>query len=163
MAKRMDPRFFNNLIDANVLDVNDDNPAEVVDEVLQLAFDGKVILMIPHSVKAEIEHPRTPTEVKSRALGLIYTDPVQLTANEIALHERVREIVQGDAKPGQHDRDAFHMVESAKYGGNFITNDRRLLARKAVLDQLLGIAILRPSEFLKIYHEHEAEYPGPRQ
>jgi hypothetical protein len=74
--------------------------------------------------------PNTPADVKQRAMGLIYSMPVQLTAAEVAIHERVRSLIQGNAKPGQHAKDALHLVESAKYGCRFITNDRRLLTNR---------------------------------
>ena len=51
--------------------------------------------------------------------------PVELTQPELATHEKIRVLIQGNARAGQHARDAFHPVESAKYGRHFITNDGR--------------------------------------
>ncbi len=120
MAKRIDPRYFNNFIDANVLDRMGDGHDDAVDEMLSLYERSEITLLLPHSVKAEIEHPRTPPEVKARAMGIIFTEPVTLTPNEVELHRRMRDLVRGNARPGKHDRDAYHVVEAAKYGGYFV-------------------------------------------
>ncbi len=154
MAQRIDPRFFNTLLDAHVLDRTGGPDDAVVDEILGL---DELTLILPHSVKSEIEHPNTPADVKRRALGLIYTLPVSLTPPEQELHQRVRTIVRGNAKPGKHDRDAFHLVESHKHGGGyFITNDERLLTKRAELAQVLRrLKIVTPTEFLETYRRFE--------
>jgi predicted nucleic acid-binding protein len=158
MARRIDPRIHNNFLDAHVLDRTGGPDDALVDEILVLARSLKISLMLPHSVKAEIEHPNTPAEVKRRALGLIYTERVSLTESERALHRQAREIVRGNARPGKHDRDAFHVVEAEKYGGGyFVTNDARLLKKRAELERVLAIAIVTPTEFLQAYRRFEAE------
>lgn len=123
----LDPKFGNNFIDANALHYQGGPEDEVIAKILALAGDRRFTLLLPHSVKQEIEHPNTPADVKRRASGLIYSIPVNLTAQENATHKKIRDLIQGNAKPGKHDADAFHLVESAKYGRHFITNDRRLL------------------------------------
>ena len=110
----LDPRYGNNFIDANVLDRSGGPEDAAVDEVLRLRDDGAFTLLLPYSVKAEIEHPNTPPEVKRRAGSFIYSMPVQLTAPELATHVKIRAMIQGNAQPGQHAKDAFHLVESAK-------------------------------------------------
>lgn len=57
------------------------------------------------------------------------------------------------AQPGKHERDAYHMVEAAKYGGYFITRDARLLKKRLEVARLLGagFAIVTPPEFLEAY------------
>jgi hypothetical protein len=158
MAHRIDPHYCNNFIDAHVLDRTGTPEDELVEQILSLAMDGKFTLLLPYSVKAEIEHPNTPGEVKRRALELIYTEPVTLTAPELETHRKVRELLRGYAKPGKHDQDAFHIVESAKYGGGyFITNDQRILKKQPELTRLVGIAIVTPSEFLDLYQRYEHE------
>jgi hypothetical protein len=117
MARGIDPRYVNNLIDAHVLDRTSGLQDAAVDQILELAAGGEITVLLPHSVKTEIEHPNTPEDVKRRAIALIYTEPVQLTPQELALHQKIRNILRGKAKPGKHDRDAYHVVESAKYRG----------------------------------------------
>jgi hypothetical protein len=147
----MNPKLCNNFIDANVLDYSGGLEDKAVDMILQFADEGAFTLLLPYSVKAEIEHPNTPDEVKRKASQLIYSVPVQLTPTERATHQKIRALIQGNAKPGKHDSDAFHIVESAKNGGGyFITNDVRLLKKTAEILKALGIKVLKPSEFVAL-------------
>ena len=155
MPRRIDPRFVDNLIDAHVLDRKGNAEDVIVDTILELADNGTIILLLPYSVRDEINHPNTPAAVKHRALGLLFSAPVQLTGGESELYGRVLSLVQGNARSGKHDRDAFHLVESAKYGGYFLTNEKRLLKRGAEIRDLLGIEVVTPTEFLGIVREFE--------
>jgi predicted nucleic acid-binding protein len=159
MAHRIDPRYCDSLIDANVLDRLGSSEDAIVDDILALEERGKIALLLPHSVKAEIEHPKTPAPVKKRAAEIIYTKQVSLTQPELTLHVQVRSLVQGNAKPGKHDRDAYHLVEAAKYGGYFITRDERLIRKREEIAQLLGqsFAIVTPTEFLELYKQYEKQ------
>lgn len=159
MVRRVDPRYSNNLIDAHVLDRTGGPEDAVVDEILALADDGKFCVMLPYSVQSEIQHPNTPKDVKQRAAELLFTGRVQLTADEGEQHRKVREILQGDAKPGKHDSDAFHVVEASKYGGYFITNDQRILRKASAIRHVVSIEIVTPTKFLEMYRECEREYP----
>jgi len=114
---------------------------------------------LPYSVKAEIQHPQTPAEVKQKAALLLFSMPVQLTGPELATHEKIRVLIQGNAKPGQHDKDAFHLVESAKYGRHFITNDGRLLKKAAEIWEQLQLKVIKPSDFLAAYLSHTRRRP----
>ena len=152
----LDPRYGNNFIDANVLNRRGDAEDVAVDEILRLRDEGAFTLLLPYSVKAEIEHPNTPDEVKRRAAPFIYSMPVELTQPELTTHEKIRVLVQGNARAGQHARDAFHLVESAKYGRHFITNDGRLLKKANDIWKLLLLRVLKPSEFLESVHQAKA-------
>jgi hypothetical protein len=147
----VDPRYGSNFIDANVLDRTGGPEDSAVDTILQLHERGAFTLLLPHSVKAEIEHPNTPAEVKAKAAQLIYSMPVQLTPPELITHKKIAALIQGNAKPGRHAKDAFHLVESAKYGRHFITNDGRLLKNAEDIWRLLQLKVLKPSEFLAAY------------
>ena len=144
----MNPLIGSNFIDANVLDRTGGPEDAAVDTILEMKWEGVFTLLLPYSVKAEIEHPNTPADVKQRAAGLIYSIPVQLTPAEVATHQRVRALIQGNAKPGQHANDAFHLVESAKYGRCFITNDGRLLKKAGEIFALLQLRVIKPTVFL---------------
>lgn len=149
------------MLDANALDKRGGPEDAVVDELLALAEGMKLSLVLPHSVRAEINHPNTPADVKRRAARLLFSTSVDLTGPEFELHRKVRTILQGNAKPGKHDRDAYHLVEAAKYGGHFITSDkdRPLKKRDEVAQILPHLQIVTPAEFLAIYRQFEAEYP----
>jgi hypothetical protein len=148
-----DPRYGNNFIDANFLHRTGGPEDAAVDTILKLARADEFTLLLPYSVKAEIDRPHTPAEVKRKAAQLSYSMQVQLTAPELARHEKIRALIQGNAKPGEHDKDAFHLVESAKYGGRyFLTNDGRLLNKAAEVWKELLIRVLTASEFLAVYY-----------
>jgi predicted nucleic acid-binding protein len=162
MLDHLDPRIGNNFIDANVLDRTGGPESAAIDAILELYQrddnDNHFTLLLPYSVKAEIAHPHTPAEVKVRAAHMIYSTPVQLTAPEKETHEKVRALIQGNSKSGQHDSDAFHLVESAKYGGrHFITNDQRLLKKANQIWRLLHLKVLAPSEWLAAFNAHAGE------
>jgi hypothetical protein len=152
----LDPRVGNNFIDTNVLDHTGGPEDAAVSEIMRLRW-GNFTVLLPHSVKAEIAHPKTPAEVKQRAMEFVYSLPVQLTPAELATHDKIRALIQGNAKPGQHDKDAFHLVESAKYGRHFITNDGRLLKKAEEIWEMLHLKVLKPSEFLAAYLAHADE------
>lgn len=156
MARKIDPRYSHTFVDVPVLHRKDDAEDAVVDELLETAFERRLMLHLTYSVKDEIAHPNTPADVKKRAQRFIYSVPVQLTQEEKELHQKVREIVQGNAKAGKHDADAFHLVESQKYGaGHFLTNDKRLLKKKAEIGNLLNMEIVTPTEFLAVLKKFE--------
>lgn len=149
----LDPRYGNNLFDCNALDRTDPVEDAAMDDILKLHEDpDNFTLLLPYSVKDEIEHPSTPAEKKRLAQNFIFSTEVQLTEPELALHAKVRALIQGNAKPGRHCKDAFHLVESAKYGRHFITKDARLLKRAPEIWQLLQLRVLKPSEFLAAFH-----------
>ena len=148
-----DPRKGNNFIDANVLDRTGGPEDAAVDEILRLYMEGdEFTLLLPYSVKDEIAHPNTPAKVKERAALFVFSQPVSLIDKELALHERIRELIRGNAASGQHDKDAFHLVESHKYGARFfITNDKRLLKKSDEILEALTLKVVTPPKFLEAY------------
>jgi predicted nucleic acid-binding protein len=150
-----DPRYFLNFLDANALDLTDSPEDAAIEEILRLAEAGDFELYLPYSVKDEIAHPNTPAEIKRKAQSLPFSEPVQLTEPERAKHRKIATLLQGNAKEGQHAKDAFHVVESSKYGKHFITNDKRLLKNAPAIWQELQIRILKPSEFIADYYPNK--------
>jgi predicted nucleic acid-binding protein len=144
----LDPRRGNNFLDCNALDRTEEIEDAAMDEILALhQRPDSFTLLLPHSVKAEIEHPSTPAEKKRKAMEFLYSMEVTLTAPELATHEKLQILIQGNAKSGRHERDAFHLVESAKYGGRyFITKDRRLLKKAPEIWVALRLRVVKPSE-----------------
>jgi predicted nucleic acid-binding protein len=153
----LNPRFGHNFTDANFFDRTGGPEDSAVDQILKWYEDDEedLSLLLPYSVKTEIEHPKTPTDVKRKAARLIYSNPVELTPPELATHARIRALIQGHAKAGQHTKDAFHLVESYKYGGkHFITNDQRLLRKAPEIWDALQIRVLKPSDFVASWLAH---------
>jgi len=152
--KILDARYGNNHLDAHFLDAMEGDEAEAVKAILELHANQQLGLLIPYSVKDEIEHENTPDHVKERAQQLSYTSPVDLTEPERELRKEACALMRGNAKPGSHDADAYHLVEAAKHGGRyFITNDKRVLKRQEDISALLGIKVVTPTKFLETYNE----------
>ena len=155
MAKRVNPQIHNNFVDANFWDDSGNllEDAAMV-EILDLEQRGETSLILPFSVKEEIEHSNTPPEIKKQAEGMVYTLRTQLTPNELALRAKLLGLIQGNAKPGKHERDVYHLFESDKYGGGyFITKDTRLLRKAGEVERLLAsLRIVSPSQFVKHFH-----------
>jgi hypothetical protein len=131
VATRVDPRIQNNFLDANFWD-DSGNPIDdsATTEILDLERQEEIGLILPFSVKAELEHPNTPTDVKLAASRMSYTERTELTPNEQVIRAKLLTLIHGNARSGKHDRDVIHLFESHKYGGGyFITKDTRILKK----------------------------------
>jgi hypothetical protein len=115
--------------------------ADDVAEIIALWDAGKFTLVVPSSVRRELQHPNTPAYVKQIALRVIYTLDVTPTEMEVQMIERMKRIIQGNARPGRHDQDATHLVEASKYGRYFITKDARLLAKADIVRDVIPLHI----------------------
>ncbi len=160
MRGALDPRICNITLDANAVD-RDGGPRDgLVDRLLGLRQTGKINFVVPGSVRTEVQHPRTPHDVKSAVLPEIFSLPVGRTAAEHETLRRVRALLQGNAAPGKHDDDAFHVCEAAQKcgGGYFITHDGRMLKKRDDLRSILGpaLCIVTLTEFLDIYDDFAA-------
>lgn len=158
----LDPRICNIHLDANAVDRDGTSRDSLVDRLLALRAATKINLVVPGSVRAEVQHPRTPLDVKSAVLGEIYSLPVGKTAGEHDTLRKVQALLRGNASSGKHDDDAFHLCEAAKYGGGyFITHDGRMLRKRDDLRSLLGpsLCIVTLQEFLEIYDDFAAGRP----
>lgn len=142
-----------------VLDLMGGPGDAAVEEILALHDGGKVTLLLPYSVKSEIEHPHTPTATKKRAAGFIYTEPVSRTPDELRRHDEIRDLLRGKAQPGKHAKDAFHVVEASKYGSYFVTRDERIIKNRDEIRKRLGLDVVTPEEFLDRYRDAERRFP----
>jgi hypothetical protein len=154
----LDPRKVNVLFDANAFDRGTGDGADI-DRLLALKADGKIKLIAPRGVRQETQHSHTPASVRDVVSLQIFSLPVGLNSGERQELNCIRAILQGNASPGKHDDDARHVFEAAKYGGYFITHDRRINQTKrreleAVLPPSLWIVTL--AEFLKIFDDYAA-------
>ncbi len=154
MTKRVDPRLFNNFVDANFWDSSGiPNEDTSMQEILDFAEREEVTLILPFSVKAEVDHPNTPPEIKCLAARMIYTLQTNLTPDERKIRTKLQTLIQGNARAGKHDRDVYHLFEAEEYGGGyFITKDDRLLRKSEEVERLLSsLRIVSPSTFMKYW------------
>jgi hypothetical protein len=96
----------------------------------------------------------------------IFTLPVGRTTGELQTLGAIRSLLKGNAQAGRHDADAEHLFEASKYGGGyFITQDRRMLAKRGELRPLIGpaLAIMTLEEFLGAYDRFAAAGPNARR
>jgi predicted nucleic acid-binding protein len=154
----LDPRRVNVSIDANALDKNGTTRDMLVDRMLELRQADKVRVLIPAGVRDEVQHPQTPQQVKETILPEIYTIPTELNSQERDFRRRVAAALQGNAAPGKHAPDAYHLAEAAKYGGYFITHDERVLKKSGDLRDLLppSLQVVTLERFLEIFDEYES-------
>ena len=144
------PLITNNLIDSCAFDPAPEAEAEAANEIFALAEAGHFQLAIPHSTLREIEHPNTPAAVKRMAANHQYTIPVAQSPDETRIQSEILRILAGNGRPEPMQRDTENVFEAQKYGGHFITNDRRVLARADQIYALCGLSLVKPTAFLAI-------------
>lgn len=155
MAERnIDPRRTNILVDSCAFDPKY-SPEDTASEALfKLSQENIIILIVAHSNQKEIEHPNTPAWVKREAQSRIYTIETGLTDNERNMKTKILGILAGNGKPENMRQDAEHLYEASKYGSYFVTTDERILKRAKELYECCNVAVLRPSEMLRIYQAY---------
>jgi hypothetical protein len=161
MTRRpLDPRICPVAIDANALDRDGSERDALVDRLLALSSSGTVRLLVPKRVRAEIQNPNTPADVKQAALPQIFTIGVELNSDEQRRKRVIAAELQGNAKPGKHEADTDHLFEAAKYGGFFITEDHRLLKRVGRLSEVLppSLTVVTLTDFFSIFDDWEARH-----
>lgn len=144
------PRVSNNFLDTCAFDPKKEPEASCARAIFQLYDEGKVRLVLSHTNQKEMEHPNTPAEVKREAASMIFTIAVPLTQPEVRRLSNISVLLTGNALPSAHRADATHINESIKYGGCFITSDKRILSKKAELGEF-GAIILKPCEWMNFY------------
>lgn len=157
MARRkLDPRRANTLIDNNAFEHSDQNQ---VDRLLSLIAEGRITLIVPHGVRSEIAHPNTPIQIKDMMSVQLFTEEVERSSSEQREIARIEAVLQGNARKGRHSADAKHVFEAAKYGGYFITHDKRIVRKKRRELEAMhsNLSIVTLDEYLTIYDRFACE------
>ena len=144
----IDPLITNNVIDGCSFNPAPASELAAANEILALSDAGQFQLVVPVAALAEISNPATPAQVRRIAAKQQFSMPVGLTQNEQRLFGEIHRILTGNGNPDNMRRDAQNVFEAQKYGGHFITNDKRVLARAKEIEQLCGLCIVKPTEFL---------------
>ena len=92
-----------------------------------------------------------------------YTISVALTPDETRILSAILRILAGNGRPESMQRDSENVFEAQKYGGHFITNDGRVLARADQIYALCGLSIVKPTEFLVTVRKAMGDEGGPRK
>lgn len=157
--RAIDPRRCNSACDANALDRDGTSKDQFVDRFIELVESGVINVVVAGGVRDEVQHPRTPHDVKSVVLPRIFNLRPGLNSSQQAERARVRSTLQGNAKPGTHAADASHLSEAAETGCcYFITNDKRILKKRNELHSALPptVSIVTMREFLEVLDDFEA-------
>ena len=151
----LDPRRTNNFLDSCAFDPKYSPEHEAAQAIRALGGEGKVNLLLTHSNQKEIDHPNTPEDVKQEATGMIYTIKTPLNSDEENKKKQVHVILTGNGNPEKYSADASHVFEAGKYVGYFITTDARILGKREELGKVCPATILKPTEWLKVFHDTE--------
>jgi len=87
---------------------------------------------------------------------MIYTIETSLTNGEKQQKIEILKILTGSGNPERMKKDAEHVFEAGKYGGYFITTDKRILEKKSDLEAICSATIVKPSELLDILAMYES-------
>ena len=68
----LNPRKANIALDANALDRNGTERDFLVDRLNALVESGTLTIVVAGGVRAEVQHPRTPTDVQDAVLPRIF-------------------------------------------------------------------------------------------
>jgi len=156
-----DPRYVGVRVDNNFFDDSlDDVERSAADAIMQLAIDMKLLIAIPHTVRKELDNPRTPRSARERANQLVYT--LDTGMGDPAALAKVASIMRGNALPGKHAADAAHLYDTAIWqAGYFVTCDRRVLQKATQLVAVIGqLWIVKPSELMVIYNQYVRADPA---
>jgi hypothetical protein len=154
--KPINPLIANVFLDSCAFDPKYHPEDKASMELYKLYDQGELVLHIAHSTQKEIEHPNTPAWIKREANTFIFTCKVQNVEEEMRRKEAILKILAGNGNPDSMRSDAEHVFEASKYGPYFVTTDARILKKRAELQQLCGVIILRPAEIMEIIREYKA-------
>ena len=154
----LNPWLSNNFLDSCAFDPKYNPEDRAATEIFRLHKEDDLGIIITHSTQKEIDHPNAPARVKREAGGLIYTHDTSLTQQERLLIQNIESTLAGNGKRDSFSQDARHIFESQKYGGYFITTDKRLIKKRQEIRQFCAANILLASEFLSLVREHTNPY-----
>jgi hypothetical protein len=143
----LSPRLTHIFLDSCAFNPDEDE-ALSSESLCKNAESTGLMLEITHSVQREIDHPKTPNHVKSKASRLIYTIEENLTTQELARRSELRSLMRGNSTSDKYDQDADHLFELTKYSGYFVTTDKRILSKSETMWRKHGVTILKPSDML---------------
>ena len=146
----LNPWLCNNFVDSCAFDPKYDPEDKAALEIFRLHEENDLLLVTAHSTQKEIDHPNTPLWVKREAGGLLLTIDTSLTQQERILIHKIEGTLAGNGNRESFIQDARHIFESQKYGGYFITTDKRLIKKRDEIRKFCAANILLPSEFLAL-------------
>ena len=157
--RALDPRRSNIALDANAIDRDGTVRDDLVDRFLSMRAAQVFNVVIAAGVRQEVMNIATPDGVKKEILPRFFNLQPELIPSQHNDRRRVREVLQGNAKPGKHAADASHLSEAAEVGcAFFITHDARILDKRGELREVIPptLTIVTLDEFFQIYDDYAA-------
>ena len=158
----LDPQICNVACDANAVDCDGSERDSLVDRFRALASMGRLSVVVPGGVREEVQHPRTPAEVKDAVLPRIFNLRPGLIDSQRDGRRRVAAVLHGNAQPGKHAADASHLSGAAEMSCAYlITHDKWILAKREERRRELppSLSIVTLAEFFEVFDRFEAERP----
>ena len=156
----LDPRMANIGCDANALDRDGDGRNQLVQRFCDLVAKGVLRPVVAGGVRIEVQHPKTPGDVKAAFLPRIFNLRPGLNFSQQRSRKRIRDILRGNALEGKHDADTSHLCEAVETGCSyFITHDNRILHKRGELRPELppSLTIVTLAEFFEIFDDYETK------
>lgn len=151
----LNPYYANIFIDSCAFDPKYEPESSAAEEIFEHYKNGNIDLVVSHSTIKETEHPNTPDHVKKEAASKIYTIKTNLTGEEERKKQEIWDILTGKGKAEKMRQDACHVFEAHKYGGYFVTTDRRILDKSNQLSDICDAHIVLPSKLLSLLKEYK--------
>ena len=146
LRQQIDPKFSQFFLDTCAFDPKYAPEHEAAAEIWKLYEADVLNLVLAHSNQREVDHPNTPSWVRARANSMISTMSVTLTPNEQKRRDGIVVLLRGNSTSDKHLDDAHHIFEASKYGGYFLTTDRRILKLSGQIHDLCTVQVMKPSE-----------------
>jgi hypothetical protein len=137
-----------------VLDRDGTSRDALVDRLQVLIELDEMPIRQPGVAYRQMQHPHAPAVVREVMRRQPFTLPTTLTSAEQQCFAQVLAVMRGNSTAGQHDADAAIVFDAKKYGGYLVTEDARILRRRAKLRAIPGPAplwIVTLAEFMVIY------------
>lgn len=151
-----DPRYVGIRVDNNFFDTSlIEEERDAAEQLITLSEALEISIAIPHTVRKELDDPRTPPHVRLNATRLPYTLDTGMS-NQSRRSEVVR-IMQGNALKSKHVKDATHLYDTSLWQcAYFVTCDNRILRKQSELSALLeGLWVVKPSQLFQIYQDYK--------
>lgn len=152
----LNPYIANIFIDSCAFDPKYEPESSCSEEIFEKYENDEIILNVTHSNLKESEHPNTPLRVKQEAAAKIFTTETGLTSEERIKKQEIWDILAGNGKPEKMKQDATHVFEAHKYGGYFVTTDKRILKMRNSISKVCNAIIVTPCELLALLNEYKS-------